>query len=444
VNPATDTQPAHPASPAPPAGIPAPSGRASALALLLSINLFNYIDRYILAATEPLISKHFFPVPDRHTEAKMGLLATAFMVSYMVAAPLFGWLADRARRWVLIAIGVIVWSLASGATGLAGTFTVLLVTRMFVGIGEAAYGPTAPTLLADLYPVSIRGRILSMFYMAIPVGSALGYAFGGFAGSRWGWEFAFYSVVPPGILLGLMCLLRREPRRGYADAVVTRRRASLRDYPILLKTPSYVLNTLGMTAMTFAIGGISFWMPRYVHDYRGLPDLGKVNLTFGAITVVAGLVGTLAGGWLGDRLRPRFPGSYFLVSGVAMLAGFPLILGIVFLPFPYAWGAIFLGVFCLFFNAGPTNTILANVTHPAMRATAYAITIFIIHALGDAISPPLIGWIAGQFRDEASGRNNMDAGFLFVSVTVLLGGIFWLMGARHLQRDTELAPQRLR
>jgi MFS transporter, Spinster family, sphingosine-1-phosphate transporter len=425
--------------------------RSGALILLLSINLFNYIDRSILNATEPLISREFFPVADKHTEAKMGLLATGFMVSYMVAAPIFGWLADRVRRWVLIAAGVMIWSLASGATGfvpglvpdLAMGFWLLLVCRTFVGVGEAAYGPVAPTLLADLYPVSVRGRILSIFYLALPVGSALGYAFGGTIGERYGWRTPFYAVVVPGMLLGLLCFLRREPRRGHADAVHDRRRITFRDYAVLFRTPSYVLNTLGMTAMTFAIGGIAFWMPRFVADYRGGGKLSSVNLTFGAITVVAGLLGTLAGGWLGDRLRPRFPGSYFLVSGVAMLVGFPLIMGIIFMPFPAAWVAIFFAVFCLFFNTGPTNTILANVTHPSIRASAYAITIFVIHALGDAISPPLIGLIAGQFRDEQSGRNNLAAGFLFVSFTVLLGGVVWLLGARHLARDTERAPTSL-
>jgi MFS family permease len=437
-------------------------GRTGALALLLSINLFNYIDRYILAANEPQIRAHFFPVQDRHTEFWMGLLATAFMVSYMVAAPIFGWLADRARRWVLIAAGVMIWSLASGATGLATTFGVLLVTRMFVGIGEAAYGPTAPTVLSDLYPVSVRGRVLSFFYMAIPVGSALGYAFGGFLGKTYpweqglfgrelGWRKAFLAVVIPGLLLGLLCFLRREAKRGDADAV-EQRHVRFSDYAVLFRTPSYVLNTLGMTAMTFAVGGISFWMPRYVAVDRlgadistavGENTLARVNLIFGGITVVGGLIGTLAGGWLGDKLRPRYPGSYFLVSGVAMLLGFPLIIGISLLPFPGAWVAIFLAVFCLFFNAGPTNTILANVTHPAIRASAYAVTIFIIHTFGDAISPPLIGWIAGQFENQETHQGNLNAGFLFVSVTVLLGGLAWLMGIRHLERDTRRAPTSL-
>jgi len=249
----------------------------------------------------------------------------------------------------------------------------LLITRCFVGIGEAAYGPVAPTVISDFYPVKIRGRVLSWFYMAIPVGSALGFVLGEqMAKSPLGWRWAFYSVVPPGIVLGLWAFFMREPRCGQADTTqaIPARRVAWKDYLILLRTPSYVLNTLGMSAMTFAIGGIGFWMVDYVQEYRGVA--GSASTIFGAILVVSGLAATLLGGIVGDKLRARFGGSYFLVSGVAMLIGFPLFLAVLYVPFPLAWVFIFLACFCLFFNTGPTNTILANVTHPAMRAAASA------------------------------------------------------------------------
>src|SRR5262249_44603048 len=156
-----------------------------------------------------------------------------FMVSYMVAAPLFGWLGDRMNRWWIIGIGVVLWSLASGGSGLAATFGMLLATRVFVGIGEAAYGPIAPTVIADMYPGARRGSVLAWFYVALPVGSALGFALGGFASQHWGWRSAFYAVVAPGLVLGLWCFLRRDPPRGHADAVASRR-SRLRDYAVLL------------------------------------------------------------------------------------------------------------------------------------------------------------------------------------------------------------------
>lgn len=427
------------------------SARAS-LALLVCINLFNYIDRYILSAVEPLIAKEILEPGDPREQTKMGLLATAFLVSYMVSAPFFGWLAERFNRWTIIAIGVALFSIASGMSGLltskaawlasiglgsASAYIVLLISRALVGVGEGAYGPIAPAVISDLYPVSRRGQVLAWFYIAIPVGSALGFVLGGQIGVHFGWRWAFYAVVGPGLLLALLAFLRKEPKRGGADGVEHKRPFSLVDLRMLLKTPSYLLNVAGMTAMTFAVGGVSFWMPRYVSEFRKAAEIDRATLIFGIITVVAGIIATLAGGWVGDKLRTRFPGSYLLVSGIAMLVGFPMFLLVMVTPFPLCWVVIFFAVVCLFFNTGPSNTAIANVTHPAMRSMAFAVCIFVIHALGDAISPVVIGNIS----DRAHG--NMNAGFGVVSVTVLLAGIFWLWGSRYLGKDTELAPHRV-
>lgn len=416
-------------------------GARGALILLLLINLFNYIDRQVLAAVEPEVCKEFFPDNPNSPEAltAMGTLASAFLVTYMLAAPLFGWLANRVSRWLLIGVGVGLWSLASGASGLATAYGVMLLTRCFVGIGEAVYGPVAPDLISDYYPIKRRGQVLAWFYAAIPFGGALGYAFGDAVVKLHGdWRMAFFLVVPPGLLLALCSWFMREPARGANAAVVgtTRRREHWTDYLILLKTPSYVLNTAGMTAMTFAIGGLAWWAPRYLEWRQAEPLFGVPPKTaFGALTALAGLAATLLGGWAGDRLQPRFSGSYFLVSGAAMLLACPLLLLMTFLSFPYAWGPLALFVFCLFFNTGPTNTILANVTHPLLRAPGFAFNILIIHILGDVVSPPLLGLI--------SGLSNWDVAFRFVSFVVLIGGVLWLMGSRYLERDTALAPTRL-
>lgn len=427
---------------------PVAQGARVSLALLLSINLFNYIDRYILSVNEPLIAQEFFGKGDKDTDFYMGLLATAFMVSYMVTAPVFGWLADRTRRWAIIGIGVTLWSLASGASGLAATFWILLGTRVFVGIGEAAYGPTAPTVLSDLFPVSRRGGVMAWFYLAIPVGSALGYGFGGVLAKHFGWRAPFYAVVVPGIILGIFAFLRPEPPRGQVDLAEgkTRRKMKLADCKVLLHTPSYLLAVAGYTAMTFAVGGISFWMPRYVAKFRMMADLttdsGKatlahVGLVFGGITAVGGLAATLCGGYLADRIKKRYPGSYFLVSGFGALIAFPIFLAALFVPFPYAWGLILPAIFFIFLHIGPVNTIPANVTHPSIRASAYAILILFIHLFGDAFSPPLIGKINGL----ADG--NMNAGFLVVSIMILFAAGFWLWGARFLARDTARAAASL-
>ncbi|MCC6660087.1 MAG: MFS transporter [Phycisphaerales bacterium] len=416
-------------------------GAGRALALLLAINLFNYIDRYILAAVVTPMQADLFRTAAEKQDAdtKTGWLQTAFLVSYMLIAPLFGWLGDRWRRWAIVGIGVVLWSLASGGSGLAASFAMLLLTRMMVGVGEAAYGPIAPTLLADMYPIDRRARILSFFYLAIPVGSAMGFMIGGWLNTIGGWRLPFYAVVAPGLLLGLLCFLQREPARTAAAS----RKPRWSDYMTMARTPSFVLCTIGYTISTFAIGGVSFWMPKYVSEYRRAGTLDEVNTWFGLITVVAGLSATMAGGWLGDWLRPRVRGAYFIVSGAGMLVAFPLFLGVLYTPFPYAWAMMFLAVFFMFLNIGPVNTIPANVIHPSIRASAYAITILVIHLFGDAISPLIIGAISDATKTPALPLGNMNLAFQSVSGAILISGIVWLLGAGHLERDTERAATRL-
>jgi MFS family permease len=291
-----------------------------------------------------------------------------------------------------------------------------------------------------MYPESVRGKVMAWFFLAIPVGSALGYVLGGqvAANPALGWRWAFFLVVPPGILLGILCFLMREPVRGKADNVkqAATYRPKLADYKILLETPSYVYNTLGMTAMTFAIAALGYWMKRFLIEHNAEP-MGPIEPVtfFGGLTALAGLIATLAGGILGDYLRPRFPGAYFTVSGAAMIVGFPMVLLVIWTPFPWAWIFVFLAVFCLFFNTGPTNTILANVTHPSIRASAFAINILVIHLFGDVISPLIIG-VVKKYA-------NLDAGFIAISIMILVGGVFWLWGARYLEHDTRIATQRL-
>ncbi|MDQ3546356.1 MAG: MFS transporter [Verrucomicrobiota bacterium] len=400
-------------------------GALTALGLLLVINLFNYIDRYILAAVEPEIRAAFFSPDDPNAMAVSGLLGTAFFVTYMLSAPALGWLSDRFSRWVIVGIAVILWSLASGGSGLAATFGILLFTRILVGIGEGGYGPAAPTILADLFPLSVRGRVLSVFFAAIPVGGALGYVLGGLINAHLGWRWAFYLVTPPGLLLGLLCFTQRDPRgRGPDRQKLARPKWD--DYLALFRTRSYVINCFAQTAMTFAIGGLAFWISAYLR-YRGLPP--SSTAIFGLITAVSGLLSTLIGGIVADWLRPRHPGSYFSVSGIGMLLAAPLFVAMLFTPFPAAWGFLFGAIFFAFLNTGPSNTALANVTPPAVRATAFALNILVIHALGDALAFPAIGYIAGH--------TNMDVGFFLISGMMVLSGVIWLFGMKSLGADTE-------
>jgi MFS transporter, Spinster family, sphingosine-1-phosphate transporter len=402
------------------------SGARSALFLLLAINLFNYIDRQILAALEPDIRTTFFAADDVHAMTKTGLLGDAFFVTYMVSAPILGLLADRMSRWIIVGGAVILWSLASGASGLAATFWILFATRIFVGIGEGGYGPAAPTILSDLFPIETRGRIMAIFCAAIPVGSALGYVIGGLIGAHLGWRCAFYLVAPPGLLLGLLCFWQRDPRAAARHLAQKSPRRSIRDYLNLFRTRSYLINCIAMTLMTFVTGGLGFWVPAYLRYRSQSPTVGMT--IFGLITVIAGLVSTLLGGVIADRLRSRFAGSYFWVSGVGMLLACPLFIATLYIPFPAAWIPMFFAIFCLFLNTGPSNTALANVSLPAVRATAFAVNILVIHFFGDVQAFWLLGYIAGHA--------NMHIAFLFVSGVILASGVVWLSGVKYLAADT--------
>lgn len=430
-----------------------------ALTLLLLINLLNYIDRYILSSTIAGIEKDLLGhLPEGQRKAPMGMLATCFMVSFMVFAPIFGSLVGRISRWHLIGGGIVFWSLASGLSGISGTFssihhhtsneylltfsglfgtfTFLAITRCMVGVGEAAYGPIAPTILSDYYPENRRGMIISIFYVAIPVGSAMGYTFGALVG----WPDAFYWVIPPGLILGLICFFQKEPPPESHNHQASKHEINLSTAAqTLFKIPSYVLNCLGMTANTFAIGGIAFWLPNYVAHYRQFGTEKEAGTWMGGIIIISGLVATLLGGYLGDYFKRWHKGSYFTVSGIGMILGFPAFLLVLFVPFPTAWIFVAIACFCLFLNTGPTNAILLNVSPPAFRSMAFAINIFMIHAFGDAISPWIIGIIADTFA--FGGQSNLNAGFISISAMILLGGLFWILGSRHLEKDTQAALQ---
>jgi MFS family permease len=402
------------------------SGAHSALLLLLGINLFNYIDRQVLAALEPDIRASFFASSDVNAMTKTGLLGDAFFVTYMISAPILGLLADRISRWIIVGAAVILWSLASGASGLAATFAILVATRICIGIGEGGYGPAAPTILSDLFPIERRGRIMAIFYSAIPVGSALGYVIAGLIGAHFGWRWAFYLVTPPGLLLGLLCFWQRDPRVAAHQLVQESPRRTIGDYLRLFRTRSYVINCIAQTLMTFVTGGLGFWASAYLRYRNQSPDVGMT--IFGLITVVAGLISTLLGGVIADRLRPRFAGSDFWVSGIGMLIACPFFILTLYIPFPAAWISMFVAIFFLFVNTGPSNTALANVSLPSVRATAFAVNILVVHALGDVQAFWLLGYIGGH--------TNMRVAFLFVSGIIFASGLAWLIGVKYLPADT--------
>lgn len=402
------------------------SGPASygkyALTLLLLVNLLNYIDRQVLYSVFPLIKTDF-----RLSDTALGFLGSAFMVCYMISAPALGWVGDRASRVKLASGGLVVWSIATVMSGLAPGYRALLGARTAVGIGEASFGTVSPGLLSDFFPKQQRGRILSYFYLAIPVGSALGYLLGGVLGQKFGWQAAFLMVGAPGLLLALPVWFIREPERGATDEVPAKA-ALERKYRSLFTNRSFVMNTLAMAAMTFALGGLAQWVPSFLNRVHGL-NVAKGNILFGAITVVAGMFGTLTGGWIGDHLQKKSLKGYLIVSGWGFLAGAPVAaFALLTQSLAGCLGAMFFAEFFLFLNTGPLNTVIVNVTSPAMRAMAFAVNIFFIHALGDAVSPTILGWLSDMWGLQKS--------LLVTPVFIIMAAVFSFVCMRFIEDDS--------
>jgi MFS transporter, Spinster family, sphingosine-1-phosphate transporter len=393
------------------------------LTALTALNGLNYLDRYVAAATLTLILADL-----RISDSQGGLLQSVFIVTYALACPLAGSLGDRVNRIYLAATGIFIWSLATVGSGLATTYALLIVARALTGVGEAGYGVVTPPLLSDCYPPERRARVLGVFYAAIPVGSALGYIVGGVIGEHYGWRNAFFVAGAPGIALAFLLLLLVEPRRGALDAApggpVAASSASIRT---LLARKSYTVNTLAQIIYTFAMGGLATWAPAYFVRERGIP-LAAASTTFGLLLVVAGFLGTLIGGRLAQTLARRWPGADFVLSGWSLTISIFFTLFAILSPTPMIfWPAMFVMLLLLFINIGPLNAAMANVLPPEVRARGFALTTMLIHLLGDAISPWLIG--------EASDRVGLKIPVLVTGCLLSVAGLVLLFGRKTLEGD---------
>lgn len=391
-----------------------------ALAVLTFINLFNYLDRWVVAAVVESIKRDL-----GLADTQLGFIGAGFIIIYTVSSPWFGRVGDRSARPPLIAVGVFLWSLATGLAGFARGFFSLLVARSAVGVGEAAYGTIAPALLADHFPLEKRGRVMSMFFAAIPIGSAAGYILGGLVDAQLGWRAAFWIAGAPGILLAVLVWKVRDAPRGQYDVKgaggVARAPTLLAAYTHLLKNRTYVLAVLGYGAYTFALGGLAFWMPAFLERVRGLTR-SEATVTFGVVALVTGFVGTFSGGFIGDLLLKKTRNAYLWVAGIATLAAAPLTYLALAVPERAVWlPAIVVAEILIFMSTGPVNSAIVNVVSPAERATAVGLSVFAMHFFGDIPSPPLIGML--------SDASSLSQAFLIVPIAIVVSGALWTYAA---------------
>ena len=400
------------------------------LLTLTGINLFNYLDRQVLSAVLTPIKEEF-----HLTDGQLGSLATAFMLGYFVTAPLFGYLGDKFPRKWLIAMGVVVWSLGTLLSGVAHGFWSLVAFRVLVGLGEASYGTISPGWLADLYPPGRRNNALSIFYAAIPVGSALGYMGGGYMAVHYGWREAFWVAGAAGFVFVVALLVLKEPKRGEADepggSNVATTAKGWASYLDLLKRPPYVLLVLGYVGQTFTLGGFALWAPTFLYRVHHM-KLDDAGLFFGLSLVSTGLTATLLGGWLATQWRLRNPAAYAWVLGWSTLLGAPTTFAAFLVPDPFLAKAFLVAsMFLLFLATGPVNTLILETVPVYSRAAAMAASIFCIHLMGDLPSP----WLVGKASDQVG----IARAVLLLPCALLFGAFFWLWLALRMQREARVA-----
>lgn len=390
------------------------------LAVLTGLNILNYIDRNVLFAVQSDVKKEFMV-----SDARIGVLTSAFFFTYMIAAPLIGWLGDRFPRKLIVVIGIVIWSGFTFLTWFVRDYDQLLFRHAVVGIGEASYATIAPTLIADSFPLIRRGRMLSIFFLGLPVGSAAGYFVGGYLAHHFGsWRAPFMAAGIPGFLLALVLFMLPEPERGQHEEHSPVEFGTL--IRGLARNGAFITATLGMAMYTFAVGGMQVWIPTFLVRLRGM-DLKDANIDFALITIVNGIGATLLGGWIGDRLLKRFFGAYYTFPGITMLIAVPLMVAAIYTTGRLMFPAIFLAVFFILIGTGPTNAGLVNSVSATIRSTALAVNVFVIHLLGDAISPTLIGRISDR-------TGSLQKAFWVAFLAAGLSGVILLYGARFAPR----------
>lgn len=419
-----------------------------AVIILCFINLINYMDRYTLAGVLKDVKDYY-----RLDDKEAGLLQTSFIISYMITAPVFGYLGDRFERRYILAFGILFWSATTflGSCIPAQYFRLFIFTRALVGTGEASYSTIAPTVIADLFTDSSRTRMLSLFYFAIPVGSGLGYIVGpGVANLIGHWYWALRVTPGLGVLAVVLCItVLIEPPRGEAEGGVSLKTTNvIEDIIEVVKIPSFVWVTLGFTCVTFSIGGLAWWVPDFMTDalevHGEIPDPVYVAMVFGVITCLAGIVGVVLGSLSSQYFRKTNPMADPLICAYSMLAAVPFVYGACIIAascIPVSYILIFFGVTLLCMNWVLVADIVLYVVVPRRRSMAEAIQITVSHAFGDACSPYIVGCLSDAL---SNGDNSPIVKFtskqyaLFLPVFALvLGAACFFINSFYVVEDKE-------
>ncbi|XP_066551398.1 sphingosine-1-phosphate transporter SPNS2 isoform X2 [Amia ocellicauda] len=432
-------------------------------------NVLNYMDRYTVAGVLLDIQQHF-----QVKDSEAGLLQTVFICSFMVAAPIFGYLGDRFNRKIILSCGIFFWS----AVTLSSSFItkeyywLFVLSRGLVGIGESSYSSISPTIIGDLFTNNTRTMMLSIFYFAIPLGSGLGYILGSSAKQAAGdWHWALRVSPVMGMTAGsLILFFVPEPKRGHADQLGGRLKARtpwICDMKALAKNRSYMFTSLASAAVSFATGAFGMWIPLYLYRAQVVQNtvmpcnkepcsskdsaFPSPSLIFGVITCVTGFLGVLIGAGATRLCRQKTERADPLVCAVSML-GSAIFICLIFVAAKKsivgAYFCIFIGETLLFLNWAITADILMYVVIPTRRATAVALQSFVSHILGDAGSPYLIGLISEALQKSYADSVlwqflSLGYALMLCPFVIVLGGMFFLATAVFFLDDRDKAEKQL-
>lgn len=292
-------------------------------------------------------------------------------------------------------------------SGSAKNYFHLFAARSFIGIGEAGFTSVSPSFLAERFPPERRARVLAAFGLALPAGSALGYLLGGFLGLHFGWRSAFFIVGLPGAFAAAYAAFKLKDER---TANKKQEKPKLANYSALLKNKPFLFVCLAQAMGTFTLGGLAAWMPTYMHRYYDF-SVAQAGTVFGALTITAGAAGTFLGGFMADKLLKKTKKAYYFVSAASFTAALPFgFAAVICGDFKISLFLFAAAIMLVFMQTGPLNAAIVNLTDVKIRSMAFAVNIFIIHALGDAISPALVGGASDMF----SLKTAVAAAMLFV------------------------------
>jgi MFS transporter, Spinster family, sphingosine-1-phosphate transporter len=420
-----------------------------ALAIIFFANFLSYLDRQVVATMETQLTATKAKGGLGLTATEFGWVGSAFTIGYMVFAPIVGYLITRYSRPRIFALCVLVWSLATVGSGLATGKWMLYATRFFIGVGEAGCLVIGPTLLSDYFSKEVRGRVLSAFFLALPLGGATGYIAGAKITQWLDWHWAFYIAGAPGFAVAILIwmLVDPKPSEETVDAhgqLVAKPTApdpshanrswianlveGLQRYLSLLKNRTLLFIIL---AQAFAVMFLQPFLHYGIGFFETERQMKKddASILLAGIALLAGALGNALSGFIGDRLARRTAGAYALLAGIAFCLGMPfMLIGFTSKVIPIAAASLGVGAFCYFLCMPAVNTQIANSISSEKRAMAFALAVFILHLLGDTAALPAFGKVSTVVGAKQTA-------FLIFSCALLLAGASCLLAARFAARE---------